>query len=517
MGVLNPDVATLLGVPPAMAWPLAASVLAILLATGYVLYNIFSHRLHRVPGPVLWAATDVPYVLAWLSGRAQFTIHDLHKRYGDVVRIGPNRLSFTDPDAWHEIRGHRKNGQGEHGKDLAFYSIAKGNILGADRADHARFRRILSHGFSAKSMQDQQPLITYYVDLLMQRLAERTRDDAGNSRDAVVNLGAWFNFTTFDVIGDLAFGEPFGCLEDSRYHPWVKTIFDGIGQIGVYMTVQWYCPWVMDLTKKLFPRGYIGDKIEQQSQYTRAKLEKRLALGASRPDFVEAMITAKSEDGRTMTKEQLVLHGRVLVLAGSETTATVLSGTAFMLALNPDAQKKLAEEVRSTFSSVEEIDLFSVNKLRYMLAVLDESMRMFPPVPSQLPRVCRTGGDVICGYHVPEGTSLEIWGWAMNYSTNNFTEPEKFIPERWLAGDEYQGVRFDKRRHHALQPFSVGPRNCIGKNLAYVEMRLILARLIWDYDFVLADEASERMLDSKAFSLWLKGPLNMRLIPVARG
>jgi cytochrome P450 len=51
----------------------------------------------------------------------------------------------------------------------------------------------------------------------------------------------------------------------------------------------------------------------------------------------------------------------------------------------------------------------------------------------------------------------------MNYNASNFTEPEKFIPERWLAGDEYQGVRFDKRRHHALQPFSVGPRNCIGK------------------------------------------------------
>jgi cytochrome P450 len=379
---------------------------AILIATGYVFYNIFLHPLRGVPGPTLWAATEGPYAMAWLSGRAQFAVHDLHKRYGDVVRIGPNRLSFTDPDAWHEIRGHRKNSQGEHSKDKAFYSIAQGNILGADRANHARFRRILSHGFSAKAMQDQQPLITYYVDLLMQRLAEHTRDEVGNARDAVVNLGAWFNFTTFDVIGDLAFGEPFGCLEDSYYHPWVKTIFDGLEKMGVYMAASWYCPWLLTLTKKLLPRGYIGDKIDQQSRYTLAKLDKRLSLGASRPDFVESMITAKSEDGHVMSKEQLVLHGRILVLAGSETTATALSGAAYFLATNPDAQRKLAHEVRTTFSSVEEIDLFSVNKLRYMLAVLDESMRMFPPVPSQLPRVCRAGGDVICGYQVPEGVCI---------------------------------------------------------------------------------------------------------------
>ncbi len=128
----------------------------------------------------------------------------------------------------------------------------------------------------------------------------------------------------------------------------------------------------------------------------------------------------------------------------------------------------------------------------------------------------------------------------MNYSSNNFTEPEKFIPERWLAGDEYRGQIFDKRRQNALQPFSVGPRNCIGKkcvsapqpnsvivkglvllttgnSLAYVEMRLILARLVWSYDLALADEASESFLDCPAFSLWLKGSLNVTLTPVVRG
>jgi cytochrome P450 len=205
-----------------------------------------------------------------------------------------------------------------------------------------------------------------------------------------------------------------------------------------------------------------------------------------------------------------------LVLAGSETTATALTGAAYFLATHPDVQRKLAEEVRSSFKAEGDIDYFSVNQLKYMLAVLDESMRMYPPVPSNLPRVCMPGGDVILGYRVPEGTHLDIWPWAMNYSSRNFTSPNEFIPERWLDQNEHQGRRFDKERHSAFQPFSVGPRNCIGKNLAYVEMRLILARLLWNFDLSLADEASTQLTNGQTFSLWVKKPLNVRLTPVVR-
>ncbi|KAL2022266.1 hypothetical protein VTK56DRAFT_5876 [Thermocarpiscus australiensis] len=518
MAVLNANmnIPTLLGLPPSLVLALG---LIILLPVAYIFYNLFLHPLRGVPGPKLWAATHVPYTLAWLSGRLPYAIHALHETHGDVVRVAPSRLSFTHPDAWRDIRGHRKHGQGEHGKDPLFYAMSRQNILGASREDHARFRRILSHGFSAKSMQDQQPLITRYVDLLMQRLKERTTDEkSGMAKEAVVNLAAWFNFTTFDVIGDLAFGEPFGCLEQSDYHPWVHAIFEGVQQVGTWLALQWYLPGGAASLKKLSPgRRYVGSAMDAQTDLAHERIQKRLRLGASRPDFVEAMATAKSDDGRMLTNEEMASNGRLLVLAGSETTATALSGAAYFLATHPEVQRKLAEEVRTSFASEDEIDLFSANRLTYMLAVLDEAMRVFPPVPSHLPRVCQAEGATICGYQVPGGTGLDIWPYAMNHCSRNFTEPEKFIPERWLAEDEYQGHRFDKRRHAALQPFSVGPRNCIGKNLAYVEMRLILARLVWNYDLVLADRVSEEFLDCKAYNLWLKGPLNVRLIPVARG
>lgn len=221
----------------------------------------------------------------------------------------------------------------------------------------------------------------------------------------MVNLTAWFNFATFDIIGDLAFGEPFNCLAESRYHPWVDAILRTVEQFGWWLAMQWHVPQLLKVIRALSPGRYIGTGSDTQVDFATQKVTKRLELGASRPDFLEAMMTAEGEDGAMLTRDEMVANSRILVLAGSETTASALAGTAYFLAKYPKVQRRLAEEVRSGYGSEEEIDLFSVNKLKYMLAVLDESMRMFPPVPSQLPRVCHQGGDVICGVNVPENVS----------------------------------------------------------------------------------------------------------------
>lgn len=159
-----------------------------------------------------------------------------------------------------------------------------------------------------------------------------------------------------------------------------------------------------------------------------------------------------------LTIEQIRSNASLLIIAGSETTATALSGVTFLLGTHPEVLAKLTEEVRSSFTSEKEIDLLSVQKLKYMLAVLDETLRMYPPVPGPAPRLVQAGGNVVCDKWVPEGTVINMWQWAMFRSPKNFTLPDSFIPERWL-GD----ARFANDNKEALQPFAFGPRNCIGK------------------------------------------------------
>ncbi|KAK0670211.1 putative cytochrome P450 pisatin demethylase-like protein [Cercophora samala] len=503
---------TLLGAYQPFSWPMWLVGAAIAIAVSIVLYNLLLHPLSSLPGPKLWAATPIPYTRAWLSGRMSNNIHKLHERYGDVVRVAPNRVSFAHPDAYNAIRGHRKAGHNEHGKDPIFYKMSLHNILGANRHDHARFRKILSHGFSARAMQDQQPLITRYIDLLMRRLQDLTN---GGREETVTDIGAWFNFTTFDIIGDLSFGVPFGCLETSSYHPWVTAILHGVKEFGMLLVINWHFPNLFKLVKALSPWYHPGKHTDEQGEYARVQVAKRLSSGMERPDFIQALKNgAKANNGRPLTTEEMAMNARLLILAGSETTATALSATTYYLATHPRVHARLAEEVRQQFKSEDEIDFFNVNRLKYMLAVLDEAMRLFPPVPANLPRKAAKGGDVILGWQIPQDTGLEIWPWAVNHLSRNFTEPDKFIPERWLDANSFNGVEFDKSRHGALQPFSVGPRNCIGKNLAYVEMRVILARLIWNFDLALGDEGSRAFPEAKSYGLWIKKPLNIRLIPV---
>lgn len=103
---------------------------------------------------------------------------------------------------------------------------------------------------------------------------------------------------------------------------------------------------------------------------------------------------------------ELVDNASILIIAGSETTATTLSGVTYMLLTHPEILQKTMDEVRMGFSSEAEIDLLSVQKLSYMMAVLQETLRMYPPVPATIPRKAQPGGDTICGQYVPENVSI---------------------------------------------------------------------------------------------------------------
>ncbi|KAG8158063.1 hypothetical protein KVR01_011824 [Diaporthe batatas] len=468
-------------------------------------YNVLFHPLRSYPGPLLWRATRIPYHIKVLSGTLSIDMLDLHKKYGPVVRIAPNELAFANASAWKEILGHNPKGE-ECGKWVPFYRPvpeAPDNIISAERQKHGIIRRQLAHGFSDKSMREQEPIIRSYVDLLMKRLRENC---AGGQKP--VDMTAWFNFTTFDVIGDLALGESFGCLEESNWHSWVKTIFY-LAELGAYMQSAAHYPTITKSLLRLVPKSLMKS-FNEHAVFTQNRVAKRMELGKVRHDLIEGLIM-KQEDWQ-MPQADIESHAGLLIIAGSETTATLLSGCLFLLLNNPDTLAKLTNEIRSAFTEEEEITIASAGQLEYMLACLDEALRCYPPVPLGNPRVVPKGGKVLCGKYVPEDTHVAIWQWATYHSEENFVEPFKYLPERWLKDGN---PKFANDKKESMQPFSFGPRNCIGRNLAYAEMRTIMARLIFNFDLKLAPE-SRGWLDQKVFNLWQKPPLMVHLTPRAQ-
>ncbi|KAK2602625.1 hypothetical protein N8I77_009141 [Diaporthe amygdali] len=471
----------------------------------HVIYNVFFHPLRKFPGPFWMKASRISYCYRLVTGRLPFDVLELHRQYGEVVRIAPNELVFANAQAWKDIMGHRGPGEPEMMKAPQMYKNLKNQpttVITAGREEHGRLRRQLAHGFSDRSMREQQPIIIGYVNLLIQRLHERC-DDGKAPLDAV----AWYNYTTFDIIGDLAFGEPFGSLEAGEYHPWIAMIFQSI-KIGTLFQTAGFFPWIRTVLMSMIPKSRMK-KREEHLKLTKAKLLKRMDLGSERNDLIEGLLRKKDE--LNLDIDKLQFNSSLLIIAGSETTATLLSGVTFLLTTNPEALRRLTDEVRSTFKTEEEIDFTSVSTLQYMLACLDEALRMYPPAPLGLPRQTPKGGAKIAGHYVPEDTVVSQYHYALYHNEKFFTKPEEYHPERWL-GDP----KFATDDRDVFQPFQIGPRNCIGKNLAYIEMRIILARVLWNFDLKLAEDSKDWLSRQKIYLLWEKAPLHVYLTPRAQ-
>lgn len=268
-------------------------------------YNVFFHPLRRYPGPLLYRASKLPRAVRILRGRWTRDLFALTEAYGPVVRVAPGELVYTTAAAWRDVYGHHNGAAAkgaEFAKDAKFYRTRgfSPSILAESRDNHALIRRQLSHGFSEKSLRAQEPIIKGYVDLLMQRLRERCpavgdeKGDAGSgasNKRAVFDMRQWFNFITFDVIGDMAFGEPFGCLEkgelDERVAFYEKGLSTGsqtyfMKEIGADRLASW-----LFLRIARFRTSLVHN--------TSAVLRRRMNLNVERPDLIEGLLR-KNED-----------------------------------------------------------------------------------------------------------------------------------------------------------------------------------------------------------------------------
>jgi cytochrome P450 len=176
------------------------------------IYNISFSPLREYPGPLLWRISKLPNIFSRVGGNLHTDVLALHDQYGSVVRISPRDLSYANAavwkDAWAPRQGHQeilKNFAASPANDV-------NSILFADRESHSRCRRLLSHAFSAQGLREQVPRIKGYVDLLISGIST-------HGKDGPTNVVEWFNRTTFFLIGDLACGQSFGCLENARTHP----------------------------------------------------------------------------------------------------------------------------------------------------------------------------------------------------------------------------------------------------------------------------------------------------------
>ena len=144
-------------------------------------------------------------------------------------------------------------------------------------------------------------------------------------------------------------------------------------------------------------------------------------------------------------------------LAGSETTSSGLAGLFARLIYNPTKYEALVDEIRSFFSSSDSISHEKLQQLPYLNACINEGLRIHPPIATGLLRsVPREGGE-IDGHWIPGGTTVSVAMWASSHNEANWKDAHRFVPERWID------AAYSTDQKKASQPFSLGPRACLGK------------------------------------------------------
>jgi cytochrome P450 len=251
---------------------------------------IWFHPLSHFPGPKLAIISNIFYSRAIISGRSAKIVKSLHDKYGDIVRWGPNELSFANKDAWKDIYDRRKDGKILI-KDPWFYRTddtirAKHIVSTNDPQEHAAMRKMMSYAFSAKALLEQEDLIQQYADDLCDAVRER-------GPQGPINLVEFFNWTTFDVLGELAFGEPFNSLKNRKTDSWIEIILDSI-KFNAWDVAIWKLPIVPYFQYWLTPK-HIREGGVRHAIQSKEKILKRAKMGTKRIDFVSYILEKREE------------------------------------------------------------------------------------------------------------------------------------------------------------------------------------------------------------------------------
>ncbi|RKP06407.1 cytochrome P450 [Thamnocephalis sphaerospora] len=423
----------------------------------------------------------------FVTGKYQQNFAAWHKRYGRIYRVDENMIFLSDPGCALQLLGSSTYPKGPIYQSLEFH---QDNIFSTrDPVFHKRQHRLMSPVFSAKSIGDMESLVRESgVDGMIERVAEYA--DSGSTFDILELLLCM----TLDVIGEVSFGKSFGALSKKQGENgtnilhWIDdTAALGLLKYGLGSLCQpWLMPGLFNSERRLV-------------EFARNAIQRRRSIEAGqdgRPrDVLQRLLDAEdSETGEKLTDDQLIAESMVQLIGGTETTALTLTwqDTQFL-----DGEPAVYGD--------------PVKNLPYLNAVLHEAMRMRPPAIVTF-RETPPGGLELCGHFIPEKCAVYISIYGIHHLPEVYGEDaDYFRPERWIDSSPEQLTRM----RQMFLAFSMGSRACIGRNLAWMELRMALATLLRRYTFHIPDGVKNDMEMLLKFALRPRGG-QLRVMATAR-
>lgn len=432
-------------------------------------------------------------------------VHEAHKELGPVVRLGPNHVSFSSTQAFKDIYGHGASLR----KDIFYDNQAGGNPNMADATDknvHRAKRKNLAHVFAPAQITEMEPRVMKVTKKLVHAIEMKSRGlkvsdaDRFPVKDGVFDLRPWLNMFSYDAITEVFWSQSYGFLDRGNDDCPAQRADGSVVTVNAMHTFHTGAAhsvllghmspfWYELLRNKLLSwteKTKCGNTFTDMARYL---AKKRLENTPSSPDLFSNLPTVPTEKRpEPMSFREVVAESGVMLNAGNDTTQTSLTNTMFYLASYPAIQTKLRSILRENLGE-DQIPIASYETLRhipYLRAVLDESFRLQAPLGTGLPRLT-TKATMIDGEFIPAGVTVSAQTWSLQRRDDLFHNAEQWIPERWLPDCEETSETERQNLKDYVIPFSMGPRACIGRNLAYMELSICVASLILAFEWELSE------------------------------
>ncbi|KAF4926122.1 Cytochrome P450 monooxygenase azaI [Colletotrichum viniferum] len=434
---------------------LGGALVCVALAT--YIYQGLTNPLSNIPGPWYTRFTTLVSTYFVITAHHPDWVHALHAKYGPVVRISPHEVDVSDPQTCqriHSVKGGFLKSP--------FYSLLitdSSSVFNEIRPEiHRKYKRLLSNPMSETGLKTFLPRIDGKVRMAI----ERIRDE--NKTRGAADIAKWFMFLSFDVIGDLTFGEGFGQLESGVKNRSVND-FISLGFVGglrsTFPTIAWFSLYLP------IPVFRDATKIQARSTAT-PRASRRPASDDPKPTVFSKLYTAGEED--SWSPIEIRDNAQVFIVGGSDTTANSMIYLIWAVCKLPDVKKKLLAELATL---PEDFGYEDLREMPYLNWIVNETLRLYTALPCGLPRIVPAGGSELAGHFIPEGATVTTQAYSLHRDEHAFPDPYRFYPDRW--------EHTTQEMKDCTMPFGGGSRTCLGRHLARIELRLITARFFRNF------------------------------------
>ncbi|KAE9366630.1 cytochrome P450 [Stipitochalara longipes BDJ] len=435
---------------------------AIALWMSMVIYRLFFHPLRHFPGPVgakiskFWHSyNSLPRLdgFRWLDR--------MYHEYGDFVRTGPNEIAIFDPAAVSIILG-----PGSRCIKGPFYDITKPLIsvqTTRDKQVHAKRRRVWDKGFGMRALRTYQQCILQTSNSLVRAMSAHA--------NSIINANECA----------IAFGKSFGTVETGKGHFILQILAGSVKPFALLGPVPWLFGTLARLPGSPFEKfvEWCANLVDE-----RRKVHEETEISDVMSNLIEDY--NKSEDKAYALN---YLHGdsRLIVLAGTETTAGTLTHLFYFLASQSSKQALLRAELSLLVKNTEDVDFKALQDAPMLNGVISETLRLWPPVLSGLQYTTPPEGITIKKTYIPGNVTVYSPSYTVQRLESCFVNGNEFIPERWFSRPELISNKV------GYAPFSLGQQSCTGKQLALLELRTIVALLVtkFNINFAPGDDGKE--------------------------